>query len=854
VKIKSPSNNILAGVLGLALLASVAGAEEMFPFVIPALTLPPAGSILDVSWLNDCPAGRTGFVQVQDGHFVDGGGKRIRFLGVNFTFASDFPSHEDAGKIAARLASLGVNIIRFHHMDNHAAPGGIWKNGEPQLDVFDPGQLDRLDYFIAQLKARGIYADLNLHVSRNYWEGADFADGLTARDRRQQLPQYGKGVDKINDQMIAMQQDYARKLLTHENPYTKTTYALEPAVAMVEINNENSLLQLQVASLPEYYRKEVLQKWNAWLKDRYDSSSRLLQAWGGSAPLGENITRGKWSGQGNNNYNLRQENGELTVTVSALTPESWQMQIHQTDLTLEAGKIYTLEFSARSQAPRKLPVAVRLQKADWHNCGLDDSADLTPDWSTFSYTFRATKVESAAVRISFILGNGPTGEFSIKNLTLRPGGTMGLQAGESLEAGTIGGDERSSNTARHADWIRFVAGTERAYDTKMRGLLKQDLGVQANLIDSQASYGGLAGCYRESFSDYVDMHTYWQHPRFPHVKWDSSDWTISNTAMVDAKNAGANLSGLAAYRVAGKPFTVSEYDHPAPSHYTAEMFPIMASLAAVQDWDAFFQFDYGGTNRDSGRIDGYFSLQQHPGKLAFLPAAALMFRHANVAPATGQSQLTVPAGQVDTLTAQNITIADAWKKAGVDLSEVIGRRLSVRFEPGNELAAPQSTRTGAVGSALVWDTDARLYTVDASAVKAVVGRCTGRTTRLTGAMFEVQTNARDFAVLTLNAADGKPLADSRHLLLTAAGNVENTGMGWNADQTSVGRQWGSAPTRCEGIGAKVTLATTATVVKILALTGSGLPAGEVPATITDGKLRFEIGAKYKTLWYEITAP
>ena len=29
-------------------------------------------------------------------------------------------------------------------------------------------QLDRLDYFIAQLKAHGIYADLNLHVSRTY--------------------------------------------------------------------------------------------------------------------------------------------------------------------------------------------------------------------------------------------------------------------------------------------------------------------------------------------------------------------------------------------------------------------------------------------------------------------------------------------------------------------------------------------------------------------------------------------------------------------------------------------------------------------------------------------------------------
>ena len=49
-------------------------AEEMFPFVIPGLATPPAGSVVDVSWLNDPPAGGRGFVRVQEGHFVDGRG------------------------------------------------------------------------------------------------------------------------------------------------------------------------------------------------------------------------------------------------------------------------------------------------------------------------------------------------------------------------------------------------------------------------------------------------------------------------------------------------------------------------------------------------------------------------------------------------------------------------------------------------------------------------------------------------------------------------------------------------------------------------------------------------------------
>ncbi len=82
--------------------------EDMFPFVIPGLAAPPAGSIVDVSWLNDRPAGGSGFVRVQEGHFVDGRGQRLRFLASNFTFGSCFPDHDTADKLAARLASLGV--------------------------------------------------------------------------------------------------------------------------------------------------------------------------------------------------------------------------------------------------------------------------------------------------------------------------------------------------------------------------------------------------------------------------------------------------------------------------------------------------------------------------------------------------------------------------------------------------------------------------------------------------------------------------------------------------------------------------------------------------------------------------
>jgi len=831
----------------LTALVSSSAAGEMFPFVIPGLDAPPAGSVVDVSFLNDKPAGAHGFVRPRDGHFVDGSGKRLRFLASNFTFGSCFPDHETADKLAARLSSLGINCIRFHHLDNQAAPRGIWKAGTQKKNEFDPDQLDRLDYFIAALKRQGIYANINLHISRNYWEGEDFPDGLgNNRERQEKLPNYGKAIDKINDHMIRMQRDYARALLTHVNAYTHNSYAKEPCVAIVEINNENSLLQLKVASLPDYYRNYVLSKWNQWLNARHGSTKKLAAAWGGNEELGTNLLPARAAVQGSDFVTLSQgEGAEIRVSVVKVPEVSWHAQLHWPGLTLEEGRLYTLEFSACSDSPRRLPASTRLTKPDWHNCGLSEEAEVGTQWKTFSYPFRAAHVEPGAVRVDMIVGGGPVGAFSIKDLTLRRGGSLGVKGGESLEAKNIEAPSRTQGTARGLDWTRFLAETERRYTDGMRAFLKHDLGVEANIIDTQASYGGVAGAYRESFNDFVDMHAYWQHPGFPGRPWDSSNWNIRNTPMVADKNGG-NLARLAVYRVAGKPYTVSEYDHPAPSHYAAEMFPMIGSFAAIQDWDGLFQFDWGGTDAAAGRITGFFSLQQHPAKLAFLPAAALMFRRGDVGALPGTARLTIPAQEAEVFTADNVSMADVWKKAGVATGDMVTRRLELRFASRGKTEAQVS---GPRRSPVAWDADAPIYTVDAPAAKAAVGR--PKATKLEGAEFEVSANPNNFAALTLNAVDGKPVGKSGRLLLVAVGNVENTDMGWNADHTSVNTKWGHAPTICEGIAARIALDTTAKHAQVYALDGSGAHTAEVPVTLASGKLSFEIGPRFKTVWYEI---
>ena len=128
--------------------------------------------------------------------------------------------------------------------------------------------------------------NINLHVSRKFTE----QDGFSDYELR---PDHGKGIDYFDPRMIELQKKYARDLLTHVNPYTKMSYIDDPCVAVVEINNENSIVSQwlwgRIDKIPPAYEAELQKQWNAWLAQKYTSTDAVRAAWNNfSAPLGEN--------------------------------------------------------------------------------------------------------------------------------------------------------------------------------------------------------------------------------------------------------------------------------------------------------------------------------------------------------------------------------------------------------------------------------------------------------------------------------------------------------------------------------------------------------------------------------------
>lgn len=208
-------------------------------------------SAIDARFLLDAPAGKHGFITVHDGHLVTPDGKRFRIWGVNLSGwtkgSALLPPHKDAEVMANELAREGVNCVRFQFLDlpdvqqtrfdvpTTYTPAGLIDARRDDTRSMDKEQLDRMDYLISQLKTNGIYVDFNLNVGRQYKKG----DGVEGYE----LIGNGKAITYFDPRIIELEKEYAKQLLTHYNPYTKTAYANEPAIAIVEILNENSILE-----------------------------------------------------------------------------------------------------------------------------------------------------------------------------------------------------------------------------------------------------------------------------------------------------------------------------------------------------------------------------------------------------------------------------------------------------------------------------------------------------------------------------------------------------------------------------------------------------------------------------------
>ena len=825
--------------------------QDFVPFVIPARISP--GQAL---WVTDYQAVRTDSPRLGASEHFSCNGKNVRIWGVNLCFGANFPTHEDAPYVAERLAAAGVNAVRCHHLDTSRWPNGIWNaaNGK----TIEPQALERLDFFIKELAKRGIWVNLNLHVGREHSKYL----GLATANR-----EYDKISGIFTPALINAQKQYARDLLTHVNPYRGVRYADDPAVAFVEITNEDSFFMWSaddtLRTLPRYYGQILRDKYNDWLRSRYGSDEALRTAWAaGTQPLGadllQNGTFSQWNTGLPKSWNLEQHEGcaaslskprnlrsdALQVKIGKADTTEWHLQFNQGNLPVTEGQYYTLSFEASSEKPRKITAYVGQAHDPWGNLGLSRQVDLGTEWRTFRFGFTANASDNNA-RVSFSFSTDAT-TFNLARVELRPGGQTVMAEGESLAAGNIGLFQESESQPRVLDRMIFLAETEKAYFDGMRSYIRNDLGCGA-LVTGTIVFGPL-GLYAQSDMDYIDSHSYWQHPTFPGQPWDPVNWLVEQKPMTDYPDE-ATLFGIAAQRLLGKPFTLSEYNHPAPLDAQAECVPMIASFAAAQDWDGIWLFDYSGSANAWSRemMSGFFDIDTNPAKWGLVRAGAAVFRYGGIAQFTDLTSFNLASG--DDVTAQ---LARLHLKHGSDMLSAIG------ISHGAMLRSQRvASLNGGVehrdivspGTEITWTVENGngMYAVQSGGGSIYVGH-TDRFTQVSSG--KIAITSPQFVALTitgLGSDPSVPLERQTRILVTTCGRCENVGMKFSEDRRTVGRDWGTAPAQIKAVRGSIVLPAGRWTCQALA--PDGTPKQPVSIAYDGDQGTLTLSPEYGTMWY-----
>jgi hypothetical protein len=267
----------LAAALAVAIGSTAAAEPGLWAFQPGRDTYSPT-ALLDLRYLNEKSAGEHGFIGLsKDGSdFVRGDGEPIRFWAVNsFVWRNGRDALADN---ALFLAKRGVNMVRWH---GNIEP----KDPSSNLADIDEKARDQLWQYVAAMKAEGIYMTISPYYAMP-----------VKPQPKWRLPDGSKdmhGLLFFQPRLQAAYKAWLRALLTPKNPYTGLALKDDPAVAIIQFQNEDSLLFWTVSNI-KGGDLEVLQKlFGAWSGRKYGSLAKAAAAWKGFKADGDDFAAGR---------------------------------------------------------------------------------------------------------------------------------------------------------------------------------------------------------------------------------------------------------------------------------------------------------------------------------------------------------------------------------------------------------------------------------------------------------------------------------------------------------------------------------------------------------------------------------
>lgn len=259
--------------------ATVVTTEDTWPFQ-PQSDLLGEKSWLDLRYLNEAVAGQSGFIRLSADRmgFVRGDGQPIRFWAV-----VDYGWRQPPEKMARQLrwlAKLGVNMVRVH------AQLCVEKEGAKLEDVNEQ-VIDQIQRYVAEAKKHGIYVTISpfwAHVQKipASWN----LEGYTGHSGPE-------GLLFFEPRMQQAYKRWVRELYTRPNPYTGVPLSQEPAVAIIQVQNEDSLLFWTSQGIREPHAGRLRRLFAEFLVRKYGSLEKAQAAWGDARHPQDNLPAGE---------------------------------------------------------------------------------------------------------------------------------------------------------------------------------------------------------------------------------------------------------------------------------------------------------------------------------------------------------------------------------------------------------------------------------------------------------------------------------------------------------------------------------------------------------------------------------
>jgi len=234
------------------------------------------GTALDMSHLQDKPAGKHGYIGYDGENLKFEDGTAYQAWGVNVGFTDIYLDKKDIDDSVKRMSQMGFNAVRFH-----AIMGGERGKlgGTTRVDVatrrttqISEKYMDQLCYFMAKTKEAGMYWCVDLFFDSALWRDDNVQD-------IEHIESFVRSPIYFDGEMVQRRDKYIKDFLEYYNPYTGMTIGDDPAFAFVSMYNETTFFMINSFAEWDYYYPILKKKYNDWLCDKYKTREALFAAW-----------------------------------------------------------------------------------------------------------------------------------------------------------------------------------------------------------------------------------------------------------------------------------------------------------------------------------------------------------------------------------------------------------------------------------------------------------------------------------------------------------------------------------------------------------------------------------------------